>query len=101
MHRAIADLAHQPAGGPACVPGRTVRPLHLELKQRIAEMLKSVKTKAEEQFAATQKKDKKVLKEKEKALQERAEHVARLRALRLAKEAADKKAAAENKKPSR
>ena len=58
-------------------------------------MLKSVKTKAEEQFAATQKKDKKVLKEKEKARLERAEHVASLRALRLAKEAADKEAATE------
>ena len=58
-------------------------------------MLKSVKTKAEEQFAAIQKKGKKVLKEKEKARLERAEHVASLRALRLAKEAADKKAAAE------
>ncbi len=58
-------------------------------------MLKSVKSRAEEQFAATQKKDKQVLKEKEKARQERAEHVASLRALRLAKEAADKKAAIE------
>ena len=73
-------------------------------------MLKSVKSRAEEQFAATQKKDKQALKEKEKARQENAEHVASLRALRLAKEAADKKAAekaaaekaaAKNKKPSR
>ncbi len=74
-------------------------------------MLKSVKSRAEEQFAATQKKDKQALKEKEKARQERAEHMASLRALRLAKEAADKKAAAEKaaakkaaakkKKPSR
>ena len=56
-------------------------------------MLKSVKSRAEEQFAATQKKNKQALKEKEKARQERAEHVAGLRALRLAKEAADKKAA--------
>ena len=56
-------------------------------------MVKSVKSRAEEQFAATQKKDKQVLKGKEKALQERAEQVASLRALRLAKEAADKKAA--------
>ncbi len=73
-------------------------------------MLKSVKSRAEEQFAATRKKDKQALKEKEKARQERAEHVASLRALRLAKEAADKKAAekaaaeiaaAKNKKPSR
>ena len=73
-------------------------------------MLKSVKSRAEEQFAATQKKDKQALKEKEKARQESAQHVASLRALRLAKEAADKKAAekaaaekaaAKNKKPSR
>ncbi len=73
-------------------------------------MLKSVKSRAEEQFAATQKKDKQALTEKEKARQERTEHVAGLRALRLAKEAADKeaaeeaaaeKAAAKNKKPSR
>ena len=56
-------------------------------------MLKSAKSRAEEQFAAIQKKDKPALKEQEKALQERAEHVARLRALRLAKEAVDKKAA--------
>ncbi len=58
-------------------------------------MLKSVKSRAEEQFTATQKKKKMVLKEKEQARQERAEHVAGLRALRLAKEAADKEAAAE------
>ncbi len=73
-------------------------------------MLKSVKSRAEEQFAATQKKGKKALKEKEKARLERAKHVADLRALRLAKEAADKKAAdeaaaekaaAKKKKPSR
>ena len=68
-------------------------------------MLKSAKSRAEERFAATQKKDKQALNEKEKARQEEAENVARLRALRLAKEAADKKAAekaaAKNKKPSR
>ena len=73
-------------------------------------MLRSVKSKTEEQFAATQKKDKQALKEKERVLQETAEHVANLRALRLAKEAADKEAAekaaaekvaAKNKKPSR
>ena len=56
-------------------------------------MLKSVKSRAEEQFAATQKKDKQALKEKEKARQERSEHMARLRGLRLAKEEADRKAA--------
>ena len=77
---------------PPALRDENFRPLHLELKQRIAEMLKSVKTKAEKQFAATQKKKKMVLKEKEKAQLERAEHVVRLRALRLAKDAADKKA---------
>ena len=73
-------------------------------------MAKSVKSKAEEQFAATQKKAKLALKEKEKANQELVERVAKLRGLRLAKEAADKetadreaaeKAAAKAKKPKR
>ncbi len=73
-------------------------------------MRKLVISRAEEQFAATQKKDKQALMEKDKAQQEMAERMARLRALRLAKEAADKeaakeadaeKAAAKNKKPSR
>ncbi len=72
-------------------------------------MLKSVRLRAEEQFAATQKKDTRALKEKEKVRQEIAEHVASLRTLRLAKEETDKKAAekaaaekaaANNKKPS-
>lgn len=53
-------------------------------------MLKSVRSRAEEQFAASQKKLKLVQKEKDKAGQERAEKGARLRALRLAKEASDK-----------
>ena len=56
-------------------------------------MLKSVKSRAEEQYAATQKKDKQALKEKEKAQLERDQHMAKLRGLRLAKEAEDKKAA--------
>ncbi len=73
-------------------------------------MLKSVKARAEQHFTATQKKDNQELKEKEKARQETTERVARLRALRLAKEAGDEeavekvdaeKAAAKNKKPSR
>ncbi len=82
--------------------------------------MKLVKSRAEEQFAATQKKDNLARKEKDKGSQERAKHVASLKALRLAKEADDKiaaekaaaekaaaekaaaeKAAAENKKPSR
>ena len=69
-------------------------------------MLKSVKSKAEERYAASQKKYKQALTEKEKARQKEMEHTASLRALRLAKEAADKVAAAKkeatkNKKPSR
>ncbi len=73
-------------------------------------MLQTTKSKAEIQFAAAQKKDKQALTEKEKALQESAEHMASLRALRLAKEAFDKEAAeaadaekeaAKNKKSSR
>jgi hypothetical protein len=53
-------------------------------------MLKSVRSKAEEQFDATQKKAKKALNEKEKARQELTERMAKQRSLRLAKEAADK-----------
>ncbi|NQU56582.1 MAG: hypothetical protein HQ513_05050 [Rhodospirillales bacterium] len=55
-------------------------------------MFKSVKLNAEQQFAATQKKGKQALEEKEKLRQEGADHVSKLRGLRLAKEAADKKA---------
>ncbi len=73
-------------------------------------MVKLGKSRAEELFAATQKKDNQARKERDKASQERAEHVASLKTLRLAKDAADKeaaeqeaaeKAAAKNKKPSR
>ena len=53
-------------------------------------MYKSIKSKAEEQFAATQTKEKKALEEKETSWQQKLEHTARLRALRLEKEAADK-----------
>ncbi len=56
-------------------------------------MRKSVKSRAEEQFAATQKKAKQALKDKDKAQQGIAERVARQRALRLAKEAEHKEAA--------
>jgi hypothetical protein len=68
----------------------STRPWRLEPKQRNLEMLTTMKSKAEEQFAATQKKDKQALKKKDEAWQQRMEHTARLRALRLAKEAADK-----------
>ena len=56
-------------------------------------MAKSAKSRAEIQFAATQKRDKQFLKEKEKANLELVERVSKLKALRLAKEAADKEAA--------
>lgn len=53
----------------------------------------AVKSRAEEQFTATQKKAKQALTESEIERQERADHIAKLKALRLAKEAADKEAA--------
>jgi len=56
----------------------------------MAETLKSKRSRAEKHFTATQRKDDQVLKEREKARQKAADHIARLRALRLAKEAADK-----------
>jgi hypothetical protein len=56
-------------------------------------MSKSARSKAEELFTASLKKDKQALKEKEKFQQERSQHVANLRALRLAKEASDREAA--------
>jgi hypothetical protein len=61
---------------------------------RIIEMQKSARARAEERFAATQKKGKEALNEKEKARQEITKRMARQKALRLAKEAADKEAAA-------
>ncbi len=68
----------------------STRPGLREPKQRITEMLKSVKSRAEEQFAASQKKDEQAQEEKENVWQQRMKHSAKLRALRLAKEAADK-----------
>ncbi len=56
-------------------------------------MRKSARSRAEEQFTATQKKDKQALKEKVKERRKIADHVLSLRSLRLAKEAADKEAA--------
>jgi len=56
-------------------------------------MAKSVNSRAEEKFAATQKKAKQALKEKDKAWQELTDRVAKQRGLRLAKEAADKEEA--------
>ena len=56
-------------------------------------MQKSMRSRAEAQFAATQKKAKQALSEKEKARQAIADRMAKQRALRLAKEAADKQAA--------
>ncbi|MFQ5783322.1 MAG: hypothetical protein ACE5H8_00680 [Alphaproteobacteria bacterium] len=110
MRRAVADLAHHAASSPACAPGRKFPPVTPRTEAEDYQMRMSVKSRAEEQFAAIQKKAKQALKEKEKARQEIAERVARLRTLRLAKEAADKeaaeeadaeKAAAKTKKPSR
>ena len=57
-------------------------------------MFKSVRLTAEEQFAATQKKEVTARNEKQQLQQENVEHVMKLRALRVAKEISDKKAAA-------
>lgn len=57
-------------------------------------MPKSAKSKAEQLFSFSRKEADHALKEKEKVRQQKAEHVAKLKALRLAKEAADKDAAA-------
>lgn len=54
-----------------------------------------VRSKAEEKFAAARKKEKRALSEVEKERQEIAKRTAKLRDLRLAKEAADKQAADE------
>jgi hypothetical protein len=75
---------------PPALRDESGRPWRLEPKRRITEMRKSARSRAEELFTATQKKDKQILKEKEKAEQQMAERTAKLRALRLAKEAADK-----------
>ena len=58
-------------------------------------MWKSARLRAEELFTAPRKKTNPVLMEKERAQQRIAEKTARLRALRMAKEAADKEVAAE------
>ena len=56
----------------------------------MARPLNYVKSRAEEQFQQTQKLDKKILGAKEKAKQVDQEKMARLKALRLAKEATSK-----------
>lgn len=61
--------------------------------ERTIKLANLTRSKAEQQFAATQKKAKQAAKDKEKSWQELNERVAKLRALRLAKEAADKEAA--------
>jgi hypothetical protein len=48
---------------------------------------------AEERFTATQKKDKQAMSDREKERQDMTDKIAKLKALRLAKEAADKEAA--------
>ncbi len=62
-------------------------------------MWKTPKSRAEQQFAAAQKKDQALISQKEKTQRERDVRMARLRELRLAKEAADKAAAEENEPP--
>ncbi len=65
----------------------------LEPDERTSKLANLTRSKAEQLFAATQSKAKQAAKEKEKSWQELNEHVEKLNALRLAKEAADKEAA--------
>ena len=58
-------------------------------------MAKSVMSMAEAKFAAAQKKDKKARTERDKAREAEAKHTAKLRALRLARDAAVKQEAEE------
>ena len=58
-------------------------------------MTKTARSRAEIMLAATRVPEKQAVDEQEEARRARAENMARLRALRLAKEAADKKAAEE------
>ena len=60
-------------------------------------MSTTARLKAEELFAAVQNKNQRAMTEMEEAQQERTERAATLRALRLAKEAADKAAAKKTK----
>ena len=57
-------------------------------------MSKSAKSRAEELFSSARTDSGQALLEKEKAEKDKADHIANLRALRLAKEAADREAAA-------
>lgn len=57
-------------------------------------MQKTVKSKAEEKYAAALKKDQQAMADRDQKRLVEAAHVAKLRALRLAKQAADKEAAA-------
>ena len=58
-------------------------------------MWKSSKSRAEQLFATSQNKDDTLVKQKERRQRERDDRMARLRDLRLAKEAAEQKSAAE------
>ena len=58
-------------------------------------MWKSTKTRAEQQLAAAQKRDQSLIKQKEQVEKERDDRMARLRKLRLAREAAEMPAAAQ------
>ena len=66
----------------------------------------TARSRAEDEFLATQKKNKKVLEDKERERDEKSQHVAKLKAQRLAKEAvereeAEREAAAKPAKPAK
>ena len=64
-------------------------------------MANTAKTNADRLFAESERKSKQALNERQKAREKSAAHTAKLRDLRLAKEAADKEAAAKPKRAPR
>jgi hypothetical protein len=84
-----------PAGACGAVPVRgMLLPAAMTRHRRESDMWKPNKSRAEQHFAAAQKKDDKLIKQKEKTQRERDDRMARLRDLRLAKEAAEQQASA-------
>lgn len=73
-------------------------PVTFQIWESTSDMRKSVKSRAEEKFAATLKKDKEALEEREVAEQKLVDRMAKQRALRLEKEAELEKVAEKPKK---
>jgi hypothetical protein len=91
MRGAVAAVRPLPAFGPGRAPG----PRHSQARE--FSMTNPIRSKAEEKFAKLRRNEDDVIKQRDKAQKELMEKTARLKALRLAKEAADREAAAQAK----